>query len=163
MLPLIFRLNASELSNRVEYLEAVLPGTSSFIKNQMDEQTDFGKARRLLDTFFLRLPGKGHFNADQRFFMALRGILQTAGNLRIETDLDTGISSRQLRRLFEYYIGDTAKAFSMIIRFQHILRASVRNSGDKKLFYDAGYYDQAHFIREFSNFYGETPGKTFGW
>ncbi|MGV8135624.1 MAG: DUF6597 domain-containing transcriptional factor [Mangrovibacterium sp.] len=161
MFPLIFRLNASELSNRVEDLENVLPRASSFIKNQMNEQTDFGKVRRLLDTFFLRLPGKVQFNADQRFFMALKGILQTNGTLRIEKDLDTGISPRQLRRLFEYYIGDTAKTFSMIVRFQHILRASALNSGDKKLFYDAGYYDQAHFIREFSNFYGETPGKVF--
>lgn len=161
MLPLIFRLNASELSNQIEDLEAVLPGTSSFIKNQMNEQTDFGKARRLLDTFFLRFPGKGYFNADQRFFSALKGILQTNGNLRIETDLDTGISSRQLRRLFEYYIGDTAKMFSKIVRFQHVLRTSALNSGDKKFFYDAGYYDQAHFIREFRNFYGETPGKVF--
>lgn len=161
MLPHIFRLNASELSNHVEDLETVLPGTYSFIKNQMNEQTDFGKARRLLDTFFLRLLGNVHFNADQRFFMALRGILQTNGNLRIEKDLDSGISPRQLRRLFEYYVGDTAKTFSKIVRFQHVLRTSSLNSGDKKHFYEAGYYDQAHFIREFSNFYGETPGKVF--
>ena len=65
---------------------------------------------------------------------------------------------------FEYYIGDTAKTFSKVVRFQHVLNAkpssdSLRKS---KLFYDAGYYDQAHFIKEFRNFYGVTPSKAFG-
>jgi len=163
MLPLILKLNASELSNRIEHLEIVLPAVSAFIKNQMNGRTDFEKARELLDPFFLNLLGKVHLNADRRFFTALNGILQTNGTLRIEKDLDAGISHRQLRRLFEYYVGDTAKTFSKIVRFQHVLRTSAQNSSDRKFFYDAGYYDQAHFIREFRNFYGATPGKTFGW
>ena len=29
-------------------------------------------------------------------------------------------------------------------------------------FYENGYYDQAHFIKEFKNFYGVTPSKAFG-
>lgn len=163
MLPLIFRLNASVLSNRIEHLETVLPAVSAFIKNQINEQTDFEKTRELFDIFFLKLLAKVSFSADRRFFTALSGILQTKGTLRIERDLDAGISQRQLRRLFDYYVGDTAKTFSKIVRFQHVLRASAQNSSDKKLFYDAGYYDQAHFIREFNHFYGVTPGKIFGW
>lgn len=82
----------------------------------------------------------------------------------IENDLNTGISSRQLRRLFDFYIGDTAKTFSKVVRFQNILRAnpSSQSLRQNKLFFDVGYYDQAHFIKEFKNFYGVTPSKAFG-
>ncbi|HYH56944.1 MAG TPA: helix-turn-helix domain-containing protein, partial [Anseongella sp.] len=81
----------------------------------------------------------------------------------IEKDLDTGVSPRQLRRLFQYYIGDTAKAFSNVIRFQGILRAeTAAKAENRRLFYQAGYYDQAHFIKEFRNFYGVPPGQAFG-
>ena len=84
--------------------------------------------------------------------------------LNVETDLNTGISPRQLRRLFEFYIGDSAKTFSQVVRFQNILRAkpSSQSLRQNKLFFDVGYYDQAHFVKEFKNFYGVTPSKAFG-
>ena len=74
------------------------------------------------------------------------------------------ISPRQLRRLFEYYIGDSTKTFSKVVRFQNILKAkpSTQSLRENKLFYDTGYFDQAHFIKDFKNFYGVTPGKVFG-
>ncbi|MFD2539818.1 hypothetical protein [Sphingobacterium chuzhouense] len=61
--------------------------------------------------------------------------------LDIEKDLNTGISQRQLRRIFEFYVGDTAKTFSKVIRFQNILRAkpSKQSLRQNKLFFDAGY------------------------
>jgi len=91
-------------------------------------------------------------------------IVQNYGVLNVEKDLDAGLSPRQLRRLFEYYVGDSAKTFCQVVRFQNILRAkpSQQSLRESKLFYDNGYYDQAHFIKEFRNFYGVTPGKAFG-
>jgi AraC-like DNA-binding protein len=103
-------------------------------------------------------------NPDNRFYDAIQRILESGGVIDIENALDTGISPRQLRRLFEYYIGDTAKVFCKVVRFQHILNAkpSLQSLRENKLFYSSGYYDQAHFIKEFKNFYGVTPGKAFG-
>ena len=77
--------------------------------------------------------------------------------------LDMGISARQLRRIFEFYIGDTAKTFSKVVRFQNLLRAkpSTQSLQHDKLFFDLGYYDQSHFIKEFKNCFGTTPGKAF--
>ena len=89
--------------------------------------------------------------------------MKNYGVLNIEKDLNTGISPRQLRRLFKYYIGDSAKTFAKVVRFQNILRAkpSKQSLQQNKLFYE-GYYDQAHFIKEFKNFYGVTPGVVYG-
>ena len=105
-----------------------------------------------------------YFNYDTRLYNAIEIILNNYGVIDIEKDLDTGISPRQLRRLFEYYIGDTAKTFSQVVRFQNILKAkpSSQSLRQNKMFYENGYYDQAHFIKEFKNFYGVTPSKAFG-
>ena len=102
---------------------------------------------------------KTDFSVDNRFSKALEIILKLQGNVHILSDLDTGISPRHLRRLFEFYIGDTAKTFSQVVRFQSVLRTSVSASAfqKSKLFYDMGYCDQSHFIKEFKTFYGEMP------
>ena len=103
------------------------------------------------------------FDNDTRLYDAIAIILKNYGVLNIEKDLNTGISPRQLRRLFKYYIGDSAKTFAKVVRFQNILRAkpSKQSLQQNKLFYE-GYYDQAHFIKEFKNFYGVTPGVVYG-
>ena len=96
-------------------------------------------------------------------YQAINLILKNFGVVDVEKDLNTGISSRQLRRLFTFYIGDTAKTFSKVVRFQNILRAkpSLQSLKQNKLFFDTGYYDQAHFIKDFKNFYGVTPNRAF--
>ena len=74
------------------------------------------------------------------------------------SELDTGISTRQLRRLFDYYIGDSPKTFSNIVRFQHILSAKAYHNHS---FLDT-YYAPAHFTKSFKTFYGDTPSKVLG-
>ena len=79
--------------------------------------------------------------------------------------MHTGISRRRLQRLFKFYIGDSPKTFSQVVRFQQILSAkrSLERLKKEKIFFDAGYYDQAHFIKEFKTFYGTTPGCVIGF
>ncbi|MEM6633013.1 MAG: helix-turn-helix domain-containing protein, partial [Bacteroidota bacterium] len=74
-------------------------------------------------------------------------------------DLDIGLSPRQLRRYFQFYIGDSPKSFCKIVRFQTLLKAkpSRESLRKNKLFFDLGYYDQAHFVKEFKHLYGKTP------
>ena len=164
MFPQLFKINAIELSNRYEHLHLVVPRLSDFISNHFNETQQQEEIKALLDKYFLELTAKTIFEYDNRLYGALDIILRNSGVINIEKDLDTGISARQLRRLFEFYIGDTAKTFSKVVRFQNILNAkpSSQSLRQNKLFFDVGYYDQAHFIKEFKNFYGVTPGKAFG-
>lgn len=162
--PQLFKINASELSNRFEHLQNVVPITSGFISHNFSSQLNTGQIKGMLDNYFIDLVANTEFYSDNRLYEAIGIILKNYGVLNIEKGLDTGISARQLRRLFEFYIGDSAKTFSKVVRFQNILRAkpSRQSLRQNKLFFDAGYYDQAHFIKEFKNFYGVTPGKAFG-
>ncbi|WP_257666412.1 helix-turn-helix domain-containing protein [Parapedobacter tibetensis] len=164
MFPQLFKTDASQLSNRTESLDAVVPPTAKFIAETFAPGQSITAIKPILDTYFLRHLSGISLDADPRLYGAIASIMQKSGVLNVETDIDTGISPRQLRRLFEYYIGDTAKTFSQVVRFQNILRAkpSMQSLRENKLFYDVGYYDQAHFIKEFKNFYGVTPSRAFG-
>jgi AraC-like DNA-binding protein len=161
--PQLFKVNALELSNRFEQLINVVPTTSAFISRNFQPAQTMDEVKRIFDRYFLELINKTSFDNDNRLYGAIEIILKNFGVVDIEKDLDTGISQRQLRRLFEFYIGGTAKTFSKVVRFQNILRAkpSIQSLRQNKLFFNAGYYDQAHFIKEFRNFYGVTPGKAF--
>jgi len=163
MFPQLFKVNASELSNRFECLEAVVPHLSVFIKRHFNVLQSKEEIKSIFDDYFLKLLPQTDFERDVRLYRAIEIILKNDGLVEIQKDLDTGLSPRQLRRLFEFYIGDTAKTFSKVIRFQNVLRAkpSSQSLRENKLFFDSGYYDQAHFIKEFKNFYGITPGKVF--
>lgn len=164
MFPQFFRINASELSNRFEQLSNVVPKVSTFIADNFHPQLMAKQIQFIFDTYFINLVESTAFDNDRRLYNAIEKILKEFGVINIEQDLDTGISPRQLRRLFEFYIGDTAKTFAKVVRFQNILRAkpSSQSLRQNKLFFDAGYYDQAHFIKEFKNFYGVTPSRAFG-
>ncbi len=162
MFPQLFKVPAHELSNQFQELAVIHPLTTQFIQEEIQFQRDFERIKDKLDDYFLQLLAKSDFDDDGRLYDAVAIILKNFGVLNIETDLNTGISPRQLRRLFKYYIGDSAKTFSKVVRFQNILRAKPSKQSLKrnKLFYQ-GYYDQAHFIKEFKNFYGVTPGTAF--
>lgn len=164
MFPQLFRVNAKELSNRFEKLELVVPLVSAYIRDHLNKKQTVEDIRKMLDHCFLKINTNGNFDRDKRLYDALYLILKKNGVLDVQNDLQTGISSRQLRRLFEFYVGDTAKTFSQVVRFQNILKAkpSTESLRQNKLFFDSGYYDQSHFIKEFRNFYGVTPSKAFG-
>jgi len=162
--PQIFNVRAADISDRFEALDAVTPELAHFIAKNFHGELTEAEICGFFDAYLTRHIARTDFNFDNRLYEAMAIILRKQGVLNVETDLKTGFSPRQLRRVFEFYIGDTAKTFSKVVRFQNILRAkpSVQNLRQNKLFFDAGYYDQAHFIKEFKNFYGVTPSKAFG-
>lgn len=161
--PQIFNINAVELSNKSEPLDTFLPKVAQFIVNQLHHQLTMFEIKTRLDNYFTKLISKLNLYFDNRLYEALQIILQNNGVLTIEKDLNIGISPRQLQRLFNYYIGDTTKTFCKVVQFQNILKVkpSSQSLKQNKLFYNIGYYDQSHFIKDFKNFYGVTPNKAF--
>jgi AraC-like DNA-binding protein len=66
---------------------------------------------------------------------------------------------KQFKRIFASYIGANPKDYLRIVRFQKALHILQLQPGISltQLTYDCGYYDQAHFIKEFKQFSGYTP------
>ena len=152
--PALFGIKAKEVSNRFERLEGVVGDLARFIRTHFSVVDDVGSLKQKLDGYLLRQLARQPLAVDGRFQAALDLILQHMGQVTLQKDLKTGLSPRQLRRYFEFYIGDTAKTSSRMLRFW-ALPAS-------QAYFEAGYYDQAHFIKEFKHFYGTTPGQAFG-
>lgn len=159
----LFKVNAKELSNQFQNLQSIVPNTANFLLENINSNLSINEIIKVFDVHFIEQVSNSTFDFDNRLYDALQIILKNFGVVDIEKDLNTGISDRQLRRLFEYYIGTNAKTFSQVVRFQNILKAkpSSQSLRHNKLFFDVGYYDQAHFIKEFKKLYGVTPSKAF--
>jgi AraC-like DNA-binding protein len=73
---------------------------------------------------------------------------------------ETGFSVRYIQKLFQHYVGISPNSFHSVQRFNKSLQ--LVRSADMSLTniaYECGYYDQAHFIREFKSYTGLTPGQ----
>ncbi|MEL7270387.1 MAG: helix-turn-helix domain-containing protein [Bacteroidota bacterium] len=161
--PLLFGIDAKSLSNVSPPLQEVLPQFSEWITNHLLPDHSFPFIVKGLNEKMGNQLANPNLNLDPRFFNALGKIFKRKGYLDIEKELETGLSPRQLRRIFNFYIGTTPKAFSNVVRFQHILNAkpSQESLKENKLYYDVGFFDQAHFIKNFKTFYGITPSEAF--
>ena len=72
---------------------------------------------------------------------------------------------RLLSRRFSSTVGLSPKQLSRIIRLQHLLKTLINNKEATKLTqvaYEHEYFDQAHFIKEFKAFTGQTPKAFYG-
>ena len=71
-----------------------------------------------------------------------------------------GYTERHLRNLFLTYLGVTFKTYQRINRYKKTLWALSNNATNlTDVAHEMGYYDQAHFIREFRHFQGTTPSR----
>lgn len=160
-LPLLFRQPAGELTNQFEKLNLFMPRMAKSFTELFERAVTIQQVKHIFDAYFLQLLTGISISYDGRFFNAVDIILKSHGALNVQSDIKTGISSRQLRRLFDFYIGETPKTFCAIVRFQNLINGKPTPSciRERKIFYDAGYYDQAHFIKEFKRLYGLTPSR----
>ncbi|WP_102795170.1 helix-turn-helix domain-containing protein [Bowmanella denitrificans] len=100
--------------------------------------------------------------AQQTFTYALTRIQQSNGSQNIQAmTQDMNISQRQLERQFGRWLGLSPKQYSKLQRIQ-LARQLIKAAGPAsltELALQAGYYDQAHFIHEFKQVVGLTPGQ----
>lgn len=157
--PLFFKIDAKTIANRTQDLELILPAMSKWISSIKQGKDLIRQCDNKLESI-IQLSEQ---SIDERFYNAIYSILNRQGNLDVEKELTTGLSARQLRRKFNYYLGTTPKAFANVVRFQHILniKPSKQSLKENKIYFDVGFYDQAHFIKSFKTFYGVTPSVAF--
>ncbi len=66
-------------------------------------------------------------------------------------------SIRQLQRYFKQYTGITPKQFARLIRFKALYKDSVIREVQPGNYFQYGYFDQMHFIKDFKAHLGITP------
>lgn len=71
---------------------------------------------------------------------------------------ELAVSQRQLERLFQLQVGMTPKQYARLVRVETArLALKQHTETTTRLAVDLGFYDQAHFIREFRSVIGMTP------
>lgn len=89
----------------------------------------------------------------------------THGQIEIGTLAEEiGWSRKHLNLRLREQIGLSPKALARVLRFQRAIHLLERAPGGSltDVAYECGYYDQAHFIRDFRVFAGATPGTFLG-
>jgi AraC-like DNA-binding protein len=73
----------------------------------------------------------------------------------------SGVTLRTLQRRFRDDVGVGPKQYQRIVRFRRAMRLLQQGGfrGAARAATLAGYYDQAHFIRDFRRFAGTTPSR----
>ena len=145
-----------EITDRSIGLSEIWGARARRLTEQISELRSPVQGIRLLEE---NLPKPADITLVQR---VCASIVEGRGQVRID-DLafEAGLSARQLRRLLLEHVGLSPKHFCRIIRFRHSLtRLSQASRGDwAQVALECGYYDQAHFINEFREFSGYTPGE----
>lgn len=95
---------------------------------------------------------------DKLILEAIQLIYQSNGTIRIkELNKRLFISQSPFEKRFRKLVGTTPKKFASIVRFNKILNNLNENKSLTEISYENNFFDQAHFIKEFKHFTGETP------
>ncbi|HEY4325415.1 MAG TPA: AraC family transcriptional regulator [Mucilaginibacter sp.] len=156
-----FNENVSELNNEIVDAADLFGPSLRTLHARLLDINDLDKRIALIETYLLnRLSVSAKKHDKIKFIGDIVNNLKTnySNEKIIEISVRNNISSRYLNLLFSQYTGLPPKLFCKINRFQRSL--NLVNTNDQKLTsiaYDAGYFDQSHFIREFKEFTGITP------
>ena len=92
---------------------------------------------------------------NEKIIKAIDKIINHRGNIALkELEEYIDLSNRQLRRLFQNYLGYSPKKFCNIVRFFDLFKELMKNNGENlsSKAYEFGYCDQSHLNKEFKKF-----------
>lgn len=156
----LFNLPVSELTNeRLNIGEILRGGDLRDLQDKIAESASHQERLGLLTQFLNKQLRENESRFDRIDFVANK-IVASRGIIQI-SDLSTDLfmCRRQFERKFFQKVGLSPKYYARIRRMGYLcsLMAGKRQVNWQNLFYDCGYYDQAHFIKDFTEFLGRTP------
>jgi len=158
-----FRLAMHELTDRcldVASISATVERGLSGVVH--DARHDWRRVEAMQNALSHLRSDRRQEHAGSAALAAIRLIDERGGAVDVETLARAlGSSVRQLERRFRATIGLSPKLACRIARVRHAMSFLPLRNGQNwsDVVYACGFYDQAHFIREFRAIAGVTPGK----
>lgn len=95
---------------------------------------------------------------DQLIVRAVALIYGSRGGMRIKELLQQlHISQGAFEKRFRKLVGTTPKKFASIVRFNTVLKDLGQEKSMTEICYDNNFFDQAHFIKDFKQYTGDSP------
>jgi AraC-like DNA-binding protein len=96
--------------------------------------------------------------SDKLIIEAVKLIYKSKGLMKI-SDLGKNlfISKSPLEKRFRKLVGTSPKKLASIVRFNSVLDEIGRSKSLMEICYENNYFDQAHFIKDFKKYTGDTP------
>ena len=161
-IPALFAMPASELRDQSVALADLLGSRSAALEEKiLAAKTGEEKARITASFFEDKLTGQK--NKFRGIEYAVACIHRTRGQAEVKSLVELScLSPRQFERNFKELTGFSAQTYLRIVRFEHAIGGFTGSEGSLTKFSLAcGYYDQAHFNRDFKSFTGLTPHRYF--
>lgn len=140
----------------------------------LDDIFDKNKVEEVEDKLAVAIPDNQRIKIIEQFLLsqlkeiqtdkliveAVKLIYQSKGTIRIqELNKKLFISQSSFEKRFRKVVGTTAKKFSSIVRFNSVLDTMSETEPLTEICYENNFFDQAHFIKDFKQFTGDTPEK----
>jgi AraC-like DNA-binding protein len=154
------QFDISTITDQTIPTKEVWPDQLERIENSMLQATT--EQRIAFAEMFLL--GKLHpQRVDERIISCVNAIIRESGNVSTDTLANEfAIGRRALERRFSAAVGLSPKVLARIIRFNRALQLIENNDLNFTVVaHEGGFYDQAHFIRDFRDFTGLNPKQYF--
>ncbi len=154
-----FGVPMHQLANRVVELDDVFGADARALVEQLQLAPTWTRRFELIDAFILLRMASSRA-ASPGVSWAWRRLSETHGGVSIGAlAAELEWSRKHLIEKFREQVGLPPKAIARIMRFNLALRLVQRDAAPRwtEVAYAAGYYDQAHMIRDFREFAGATP------
>lgn len=159
--PYLFGIPADELNNLSIPMEELLGAKAEAISLKI-ALASTTEARINLLSEYLKTALTDKPIDDTRIIQAVHYIRMQDGNVNIKNLANNFcLSERQFERRFKTHAGFSPKLYARIVRFEAALNSHRHIDTLTETAYNNGYYDQAHFIREFRVFSGLSPSEYF--
>ncbi len=154
-----FRLLASELTDHVLAFDDLVVPEQRALSDALREQRSMEARLSVLERFLLAMQRRVRAE-EQHLALALQIIASRRGCVKVD-DLAraVGIGVRKLERSFQQAIGLSPKTQCRVARIEYAIEQIPCGKPPDWLdiVHRCGFYDQAHFIREFRAIVGTTP------
>lgn len=154
------RIPAFELHNTLMQMELFFCASEiDRISTQLKEIEEINDKFVKLEAFIMERVQLG--NVDKRLPFAIKALKAHQMVSIDQLSESLCLSNRSLQKIFKKYVGMSPARFRKIVRFNkatHLLLSSGCDSLTD-ITYECGYYDQAHFIKDFRNFGGVSPSE----
>jgi AraC-like DNA-binding protein len=161
-IPALFSFPASEVINQSFTLSDILGSQSRELEEKIFSAKTGEERAQIISAFFENRLIR-HNNKYLGVQHAVAYMHRMKGLVDMETLISLScLSSRQFERNFKELVGFPAQTYLRIIRFESALHQfNTSRKSLTELSLACGYYDQAHFNRDFRLFTGMTPNQYF--